>query len=88
MADTFDEDIARGFDALTSVPECNRPKAFEGVRRYNEALLKWFREGDVEDFFNRRESGLSLHDNNPFQTGAVSTTSLSGCGEKCRESQL
>jgi hypothetical protein len=88
VADTFDEDIARGFNALTRVPECNGPKAFEGVRRYNEAFLKWFREGDVEDFFNRRESGLSLHNNSPFRTGAVSTTGLSGCGEKCRESQL
>jgi hypothetical protein len=47
VADTFNEDIARVFDALTRVPECNGPMAFEGVRRYNEALLEWFREGNV-----------------------------------------
>jgi hypothetical protein len=44
VADTFDEDLARVFDALTRVPGCNGPEAFEGVRRYNEALLEWFRE--------------------------------------------
>lgn len=47
VADTFDEDLARVFDALTRVPERIGPKAFEGVRRYNDALLEWFREGDV-----------------------------------------
>jgi len=47
VANTFNKDLTRVFDALTRVPECNRPKAFEGVRRYNEALLEWFREGDV-----------------------------------------
>lgn len=47
VVDTFDEDLARVFDALTRVPERNGPKAFEGVRRYNESLLEWFREGAV-----------------------------------------
>ena len=47
VADTFDRDLARVFDALTRVPGCDRPKAFEGVRKYNKVLLEWFREGDV-----------------------------------------
>jgi hypothetical protein len=47
VADTFNEDLARVFDALTGVPGSNRPEAFRGVRRYNEALLQWFREEDV-----------------------------------------
>jgi hypothetical protein len=47
VADTFDWDLARVFDALTRVPGCNGPEAFEGMRRYNEALLEWYREGNV-----------------------------------------
>ncbi|KAF2023100.1 hypothetical protein EK21DRAFT_119081 [Setomelanomma holmii] len=47
VADTFDEDLARVFDALTRVPGRNGPKAFESVGRYNEVLLDWFREWDV-----------------------------------------
>ncbi|PZD29769.1 hypothetical protein A1F96_04893 [Pyrenophora tritici-repentis] len=47
VADTFDEDLARVFDALTRVSGRNGPKAFESVRRYNQALLEWFWEMDV-----------------------------------------
>jgi hypothetical protein len=47
VADTFDHDLARVFDALTMMSHCNGPEAFRGVRRYNEALLEWFREGNV-----------------------------------------
>ena len=46
VADTFDEDLARVFDALTRVSGRDEPKAFEGVKRYNEALLEWFWEQD------------------------------------------
>jgi hypothetical protein len=43
VADTFDHDLARVFDALTMVAGCNGPEAFRGVQRYNKALLEWFR---------------------------------------------
>lgn len=46
VADTFDKDLARVFDVLIRVSGRNGPKAFEGVRRYNEALLEWFWEED------------------------------------------
>jgi hypothetical protein len=47
VADSFNEDLARVFDALTMMTGCNGPEAFRGVRRYNEALLEWFRDGDL-----------------------------------------
>jgi hypothetical protein len=46
VAESFDEDLARVFDALTMMTEYNGPEAFR-VRRYNEALLEWFRDGDL-----------------------------------------
>jgi hypothetical protein len=47
VVDTFDGDLARVFDALTRVARCNGPEAFRGVGEFNEALLEWFREGDM-----------------------------------------
>jgi hypothetical protein len=40
----FDEDLMVVFDGLTRMKGCNGPEAFKGVKKFNEALLKWFEE--------------------------------------------
>ncbi|KAF1946103.1 hypothetical protein EJ02DRAFT_367925 [Clathrospora elynae] len=47
VSDTFDDDLAMVFDVLTRVKGCLGAEAFVCVRRYNEALLEWFKDSDL-----------------------------------------
>lgn len=43
VVETFDEDLAKMFDLLTMVKGCTGPEAFKGIKKFNSALLEWFK---------------------------------------------